>query len=282
MAPDDVEITVLVDNQAGEGLTAEHGLSLWIAAGRRRILFDTGQGAALTLNARQLGMPLEETETIVLSHGHYDHTGGLSDVLTLAPEANLVLHPDAVTCRYSVGPWGAGRSVGMPDGARALVERRSGDKVTWSDRPVHLAPNIGVTGSIVRRTSFEHTGGPFFLDDRGQAKDPITDDQALWITTSAGLIVCVGCCHAGVVNTLDHVQRISGIPKVRAVIGGFHLIHAGAQRLRQTIEGLRTIAPDLLVPCHCTGDQARDLLHEAFGARVSPCRSGAVYRFDST
>jgi 7,8-dihydropterin-6-yl-methyl-4-(beta-D-ribofuranosyl)aminobenzene 5'-phosphate synthase len=279
---DDVEITVLVDEHAGEGLMAEHGLSLWIAAGTRRILFDTGQGAALVLNARQLGVALEETETVVLSHGHYDHTGGLGDVLTRAPTANLVLHPDAVTRRYSVGPSQAGRSIGMPDDVRALVERRSGDKVTWSDRPVHLAPNIGVTGPIVRRMSLEHSSGRFFLDDRGQAPDPITDDQALWIATPAGLVVCVGCSHAGLVNTLDQVRHLTGVSTVRAVIGGFHLIDADGQRLRHTIEALRAIGPELLAPCHCTGDRAVGLLKEAFGARMSPCHSGAVYRFGST
>ena len=281
MTCDPVEITVLVDDQAGEGLASEHGLSLWIAAGKRRILFDTGQGAVLAPNARRLGVPLEETETVVLSHGHYDHTGGLGDVLTSAPGANLVLHPDATATRYSVGPSRTARSIGMPEDVRVLVERMPCDKVTWSDRPVNLASHIGVTGPIARRTSFERSRGPFFLDGHGQLQDPITDDQALWIATPTGLVVCVGCCHAGLVNTLDHVRRVTGVFEVRAVLGGFHLTSANSQRLRQTIEALRTIAPDLVVPCHCTGQRAVGLLQEAFGDRVSGCRSGAVYRFGS-
>jgi len=274
-----VEITVLVDEQPGEGLIAEHGLSLWIRAGDKRILFDTGQGTALMPNAQTLGVRLEETETIVLSHGHYDHAGGLADVLKLAPSAKLVLHPDATTTRYGLGATRPPRSIGMQEAVRARVARMASDKVTWSDHPVKLAVTIGVTGPIARRTSFEHTSGPFFLDDRGRSPDPITDDQALWIATRTGLVVCVGCCHAGLVNTLNQVRQISGIDRLRAVIGGFHLIRADDDRLRQTLDALKPIAPEQLIPCHCTGQRAGDILQQAFGDGVQPCHSGAVYRY---
>jgi 7,8-dihydropterin-6-yl-methyl-4-(beta-D-ribofuranosyl)aminobenzene 5'-phosphate synthase len=274
-----VEITVLVDEQASDGLTAEHGLSLWIAAGDRRILFDTGQGAALIPNARALGVPLEETDTIVLSHGHYDHTGGLAAVLAVAPEAHLVLHPEALTARYSLGAGRTGRSIGMPEAVQASVKRLNAEKVTWADRPVELAPALGVSGPIEHRTSFEHTSGPFYLDERGRSPDPITDDQAFWIVTPTGLVVCVGCCHAGLVNTLNQVRRVSGIDRVRAVLGGFHLNRANDERLRRTVDALRPLMLEQLVPCHCTGQRAWDMLEEAFGDRVQTCHSGAAYRY---
>jgi 7,8-dihydropterin-6-yl-methyl-4-(beta-D-ribofuranosyl)aminobenzene 5'-phosphate synthase len=280
MMADGIEITVLVDDQAGTGLRAEHGLALWIVVGEKRILLDTGQGAALVLNARQLGVPLEETDIVVLSHGHYDHTGGLTDVLALAPKARLVLHPDASATRYSVAPSRTPKGVGMPEKVCTLIDEMDDERVMHSRDAIAAAPFVGVTGPIVRRTSFEHTSGPFFLDEAGQRPDPIVDDQALWIATPKGLIVCVGCCHAGLVNTLDQVRRLSGTLEIRAVIGGLHLMHADSERLRQTIEALRAVGPDLLVPCHCTGSRAVARLQEALGGRVAPCRSGATFRFD--
>ena len=281
MMCDDVEITVLVDNEAGDGLTAEHGLAFWIAVGDRRILFDTGQGPALPLNARRLGVPLEQAETIVISHGHYDHTGGLEYALAQAPQARLVIHPGATVARYSVRPPKAARFIGMSDEAQACVGQLPATQVTASTEPVMLTPHIGVTGPIARDTSFEDIGGPFFLDGDGAEPDPIVDDQALWIGTPTGLVVCAGCCHSGLINTLQQIQAISGIRRIRAVIGGFHLVNANADRLHQTISALRQIAPERLIPCHCTGPHAMDVLRDAFAEHMSDCHSGAVFRFAS-
>jgi 7,8-dihydropterin-6-yl-methyl-4-(beta-D-ribofuranosyl)aminobenzene 5'-phosphate synthase len=141
--------------------------------------------------------------------------------------------------------------------------------------------NVGVTGTIARATSFEDTGGPFFLDAQGRTSDPIMDDQALWIDSGEGLIVCVGCCHAGLINTLHAVQRASGTSRLRAVIGGFHLLNASVRRLEQTLSALRSIGPEMLVPCHCTGDPAVRQLQERFGDRVSVGRCGMTLRFAS-
>jgi 7,8-dihydropterin-6-yl-methyl-4-(beta-D-ribofuranosyl)aminobenzene 5'-phosphate synthase len=281
MTCEQVDITVLVDDEAADGLTAEHGLSLWIEADGRHILFDTGQGAALTANAQQLDVPLEQTDTVVLSHGHYDHTGGLSAVLTLAPNVNVVLHPGATAVRYSIGAPGSAKPVGMSPSIRAMIERMPSHRITETVRPVTIGPSIGVTGPISRQRPFEQTSGPFFLDTHRKMEDPIMDDQALWIATPEGLVVCVGCCHAGLVNTLDYVLQISGMATIRAIIGGFHLLHADDDRLRQTVEALRSIRPDVLIPCHCTGWKAIHFLQDALGDHVYTCRSGARYHLGS-
>lgn len=280
MTYEDVTITVLVDNEASDGFAGEHGLSLWIDVGPRRILFDTGQGPALLPNVRRLGVPLEQTETVVISHGHYDHTGGLDSVLARASRARLVIHPQATVTRYSVRPPKAARSIGMPDRVRIRVGQLPAAQVTNSTGPVMLAPHIGVTGPVARDTSFEDVGGPFFLDERGQKPDPIVDDQALWIATPAGLVICAGCCHSGLINTLRHIQNVSGVSRIRAVIGGFHLVNADANRLLRTVDALHQIKPEHLVPCHCTGRGAIDVLREAFGDAVRQCRCGSVFRFE--
>jgi 7,8-dihydropterin-6-yl-methyl-4-(beta-D-ribofuranosyl)aminobenzene 5'-phosphate synthase len=273
-----LKITVLVDDLAGEGLSAEHGLSLWIDAGTGQILFDTGQGSALAENARKLGIGLHQAGTLILSHGHYDHTGGIPQVLKHARKTNLYCHPGVVQPRYSIRD-GAPKPIHMPQESLAAIDKLPAQSLHWVSQALLLSARIGITGPIPRETSYEDTGGPFYLDPQGRRPDPIDDDLALWIRTDGGLVVCVGCCHAGLVNTLNYVRRLSGDSRLRAVIGGFHLLHASDQRLAQTVAALRSMAPEIVVPYHCTGEPALALLRNAFGERVSPGAAGMTYQF---
>jgi 7,8-dihydropterin-6-yl-methyl-4-(beta-D-ribofuranosyl)aminobenzene 5'-phosphate synthase len=274
-----VKITILVDDRAGGGgLAAEHGLSLWIETEDGRILFDTGQGEALDHNAGVLGADLAKTDALVLSHGHYDHTGGIPSVLRRTRNVHVYCHPGIVLPRYGAGD-GTGRPIHMPGEAMEALDRIPPERLHWVQQPVLLAEGIGVTGPIPRETDFEETGGPFYLDPRGNREDPMEDDLALWVRTGDGLIVCVGCAHAGLINTLDHVRRLNGGLGVRAVIGGFHLLCAGRERLERTADALRTLEPDALVPCHCTGGPAVDLFRKALGGRVSPGAAGRTFSF---
>lgn len=276
---DAVTVTVLVDNEAGDGLTAEHGLALWIEAAGQRILFDTGQGGALVPNARKLGVALETTDVIILSHGHYDHTDGLPAALDLGPGARVVMHPESLVTRYSIKSSGPARAVGVSAATRAAIERVPAERITWSAQPLVVTPNVAVTGTIARRSEFEDVDGPFYLDERRERPDLIVDDQALWVNTAEGLIVCVGCSHAGLINTLNAVREAAGTSRIRAIIGGFHLLNARGPRLEQTFAALQLMSPELLVPGHCTGRKAVDGLRRAFGSRVSACRCGIRFQF---
>lgn len=278
MKTDTTKITILIDNQAGAGLVAEHGFSLWIETADRHILFDTGQSSAFEKNAHALGINLAATDILVLSHGHYDHTGGVSLALRRAAKASLYCHPGAVHPRYSVRN-GMSKSLQMPLNAMRAIDKLSWEQVNWVQQPLFLTDTIGLTGPIPRETDFEDTGGPFFLDAKGLRPDPMDDDLALWIRTDKGLIVCVGCAHAGLVNTLNHVQRLNQGMRIRAVIGGFHLLNANGQRIAQTIAALQVLAPDQILPCHCTGEHAVAELSKVFAETCLPGKAGMVFVF---
>lgn len=268
-----MKITILVDNHGDEGLAVEHGFSLWIEAGGQRILFDTGQGGCLAGNAARLGVDLQGADWIVLSHGHYDHSGALDHVLSRAVRAVLCCHPAAVLPRFARrGPQAA--SIGMPPASKRALDALPLDRIKWTFEPVWLADGIGLSGYIPRRTDFEDTGGPFFLNPEGTHLDTIEDDQALWLETAEGLVVCVGCCHSGLINTLTRIRQLTGRRQVKTVIGGFHLLGAGQRRLERTIAALADLGVPKLIPCHCTGSLAIEALAKAFPKAVQPGRAG--------
>jgi 7,8-dihydropterin-6-yl-methyl-4-(beta-D-ribofuranosyl)aminobenzene 5'-phosphate synthase len=270
-------ITILVDDKAGRGLLSEHGFSAWLEVADRHLLFDTGQGRALARNADKLGMDLCAADTLVLSHGHQDHTGGLPSVIQRAPAIDIYAHPAVTSPRYSIRR-GSAKSIGMPQAGRSALEAVDAN-IHWVAQPLELVAGVSLTGPIPRITDYEDTGGPFFVDSAGARRDPISDDLALLVRTDRGLVVVVGCSHAGVVNTLRHAVGVSGGPRLHAVLGGFHLIEAGETRLSRTMLALGDLGPDLIVPCHCTGEAAVERLRQTFGERVVPGSAGSMFRF---
>jgi 7,8-dihydropterin-6-yl-methyl-4-(beta-D-ribofuranosyl)aminobenzene 5'-phosphate synthase len=152
-------------------------------------------------------------------------------------------------------------------------------RLHWTTRAIEIAPGIGLTGPIPRLTDHEDVGGPFFIDAEGKHPDPIHDDMALWIRTKLGLVVVLGCGHAGVINTLAHALHVSGATRIHAVLGGFHLREASESRMDHTLSVLGKYAPDVIIPCHCTGDRPIEALKSTFGERVHLGSAGAVYTF---
>jgi 7,8-dihydropterin-6-yl-methyl-4-(beta-D-ribofuranosyl)aminobenzene 5'-phosphate synthase len=278
MKADTTKITILVDNKAGDGLIAEHGFSLWIETGGKHILFDTGQGTALEKNSVTLGIDLAATDLLVLSHGHYDHTGGVPTCLRAAANAELYCHPGAVLPRYSLRD-GTAKSLQMPPETMLAIDRFPAKRVHWVQHSLVITDTIGLTGPIPRQIACENLSEPFFLDPKGMRPDPIDDDLALWLRTERGLIVCVGCTHAGLENTLDHVQRLNKGVRIRAVIGGFHLLNAEKPQIEQAIAALRILALDQIIPCHCTGERAIAQLNTAFAAGCSLGSVGRTFVF---
>ena len=271
------KVTIIVDNTPSPGFQSEHGFSALLDTGKRRVLFDTGQGPAFAGNMEKLGVANDEIEAVVLSHGHYDHTGGLPAILRAMPRVPVFAHPSIVIDRYAAGK-GHVRSVAVPEASRRLIMSPE-TKMVWCEAPLLLGDEAGITGQVPRLTSYEDTGGPFFVYPDCKVPDLIPDDMAMWVRTGKGLLVVTGCCHSGLVNTLRHAMRLSGEQRLHCVIGGFHLCSAAEERLSSTIEDLEKMSPGLIVPCHCTGETAIFRMKKVFGERVVTCSSGSEFVF---
>lgn len=273
----DLRITVLADDCAyTPDLLAEHGLSLLIEADGCRILFDTGQGRVLRANVQALGISLGRLDAIVLSHGHYDHTGGLALSLEEGSAAPIFVHPAALAFKYARRNQPPHRYIGLPDTARRALDRAR-DRIVWTESATEAAPGIGCTGEIPRAHPFGELPNRFFLDPDCTHSDPIADDQALFVNTQQGLVVVVGCAHAGVVNTLDYVARLSGQDSIFAVIGGFHLGRVPREVWEAVGNALGRRNVQVIAPCHCTGPGAQAYLRGRFHSRVLDVGAGSQF-----
>ena len=273
-------LTVLVDDEAGpKAGCAEHGLSFWIDADCFRILFDSGQGNVLRENMRQLDLNPAEIDAVAISHGHYDHTGGIPKILADCEKASIFLHPDALRRRYSQSSDGGVHPVGFPLSAAELLRSRN-DFIRWTKTATRLHSSVFVTGEVPRHVSLEAPAGRFFLDSECLAPDPFSDDQALVVETAEGAIVLLGCSHAGVENSLSCALSHSCTGRLRAVIGGMHLSDASQEGIVGLGDRLEELGPQLICPCHCTGGRAKEYLKKRFPFAYLEGRTGTVLSFN--
>jgi len=271
-------ITILVENTAdSRGMLAEHGLSFWIELDRKKILFDTGQGHVLKNNSEALGIKLESVDGIVLSHGHYDHTGGVSSAL-LSHRPHVYAHPEAFEPKYSCRPDGTVRYIGMPESVKADI--RSQADLIHVKSPTEIGGGLWITGPIPRTNGYEDTGGPFFRDRFCREPDELPDDQAAYLETQSGVVIILGCAHAGIINTLQYIQKLTSKRPIRAIIGGMHLISAGSRRMEETVYALRRMEIRRIMPCHCTGFPAMERLWREFPERYMASHAGTSIQFD--
>ena len=274
-----ISLTILVENTArGPGILGEHGLAWWVDTGTHRVLFDTGQGMALANNSTRLGVDLGRAEAIILSHGHFDHVGGLEAALDASPAAPLFLHPRASEPKFM----GTDPAVALRI-STTFVEsesfRRKNRRVVTLREPCEVVPGVWATGEIPRTNDFEDAGGPFYLDAALTQPDPLLDDQALYLPTPQGVIVICGCAHAGVVNTLNHVARLTGGAPVRALFGGLHLENASPRRMEETVRALHACRPHQIGCCHCTGLAAIRRLWDEFPGVCLQVHAGTRLEF---
>lgn len=302
---------------------AEHGFSAFIRAmlkdyeGEKggsdiknketTILFDCGTSENGVLhNADILGMDLQSVRTIVLSHGHFDHFTGLVNILRrINKPTRLVCHPDAFLKRWIIFPDGKenaslpfldkdllkkyGASITIKEGPSQISDSGLEDYHEDStDNEVSMSPKLLITGQIPRVTSFEKGFPMQFKEDTitGQLiHDPLVkDDQAIIAhIRNRGLVIISGCAHAGIINTVRYAKSLSGIDKVYAIIGGFHLTGGVyyEEAIDPTILRIKEMDPNFLIPCHCTGSKATNRIMREFPDKFIQPTVCATFTFDS-
>jgi 7,8-dihydropterin-6-yl-methyl-4-(beta-D-ribofuranosyl)aminobenzene 5'-phosphate synthase len=305
---DRVEITILVDNVTDmliqgsphatrasffngtemlPSLRAEHGFSalidVYLNNVSHRGLFDTGaSGDVVLFNVDRLGVDLSIVETIILSHGHFDHAGGLMLLLKRIskPQMPVVLHPDAFLKRWMVLP--NEHKIRLPPMEEDKV-LEAGAKVVKITEPYSLLGNfILATGEIPRRTQFEQGFPAHYAKINGKLQpDPlIRDDQALVMNVKGnGLVIISGCAHAGIINTVLYAKEMTGVNKVYALIGGFHLSFPNESIIDPTVEELKKIRPTFIIPCHDTGWKATNAILDAMPENFIPSAVGTTFIF---
>jgi 7,8-dihydropterin-6-yl-methyl-4-(beta-D-ribofuranosyl)aminobenzene 5'-phosphate synthase len=249
-----MRITILCDNSVGpiSGTLGEHGFAALIEQERgESILFDTGQGLTLLHNAARMKKELAAVGKVVISHGHYDHAGGLMPLLHACGGVEVFAHDGIFTPRHRVKDTGECYPIGIPFERSAYEE--AGATFNCSTLFREISPGITLTGEVPRVTSFEKGDQGLYCDCSGQELDATPDDQSLVIETEKGLVILLGCCHAGLVNTLEHIAYQSGRRDVYAIIGGTHLGFCSQEQLDRTIEALRKTGVRKLAVSHCTG-----------------------------
>ncbi len=247
-------ITILCENSVGpiSGSLGEHGFSALIEpSGSDPLLFDTGQGLTLLHNAQRMNKDLSKVSRVVISHGHYDHTGGLKPLLEEYGVQQVYSHPEVFRSRYRVKDTGECYPISFP-ASRAELEAL-GAHFNLSKEFCVIAPGIYLTGEVPRVTDFEAGDQGLYCDCTGQELDTTPDDQSLVLETEKGLVLVLGCCHAGLVNTIEHVAYMTGRRDIYAVIGGTHLGFCSQEQISKSIYALRTLGIKKLAVSHCTG-----------------------------
>jgi len=273
-----LRITTLSENTAGSrDLLAEWGISFLIETGRETILFDTGKTITVAHNVAALGVNLNQVSKIVLSHGHYDHTGGLRQVLQrIGKDIEVIAHPDIWAPKYRHRKGEKDRHIGIPFQRQELESL--GAVFVLTSESVKVSENCITTGEVPMITDYETIdSGLFVKTDSGWQPDKLLDDLSLIIDTGPGLVVVLGCAHRGVINTLHHARKLTGGKPIHAVLGGSHLINASRERVQRTVADLKKLDVQKMGLCHCTSLPAISTLAHEFGDRFFFNITGTVF-----
>ncbi len=273
----DLKLTVLIENSAPEGLIAEHGLSLLIETPRTKFIFDCGHTGAAFDNAKTLGINLAEIKFVVLSHSHYDHAGGFPKLLDFAPVEKIFTGKNFWEEKFSNDTY---RGCGFDE----KFLRARGIEQIVCENIFELEENVWLVGNFKRRYEFEtipkkflrggnvtlHPAGllstaqnfqPLPPLERHFVPDDFSDEIILVLRSGDGLTVVTACAHSGILNIVADVSARFDLP-IRCVIGGLHLTGATHERISRTLDELKLLGVEKILPCHCSGEEFMKLCGE--------------------
>jgi 7,8-dihydropterin-6-yl-methyl-4-(beta-D-ribofuranosyl)aminobenzene 5'-phosphate synthase len=276
-----------LDRPTADAPLAEHGISALITMTKNgtdhRFLFDAGlTPTGLAENARRLDIDLKDVEAIVLSHGHFDHTTGLEGIIGDLGRSGIpmVLHPDFWN-RRRLRLEGT-EHLEIPTPSRSYIEGMGVEVIEEREPTFLFDAGLLVTGEVRRTTGFERgMDNQEAFRDAGWVDDgAVLDDQAAVVNVAGkGLVVLTGCGHAGVVNILRHARELTGVERIHAVIGGFHLTGKAFEPIiDRTVDAVAAFEPELVVPAHCTGWKALMALSRRMPEAVVPNAVGATFK----
>lgn len=274
----ELKITTLIENNPDEKgeLLFEHGLSLFIEADGKKILFDTGQSGNFMENARALNKNLNELDYVLISHGHYDHSGGVKKLVSeICKQPSFVVGEEFFKPKYKTVNGTEYKYNGNCFDEKFILDNQIPLRKIKKDM-VYLTDHILVFHHYIRHTDYEKRNSKFFIkENTAYIPDDFDDEISLGIITKKGLVVIVGCSHIGIINILKTISEKVHIP-IYAVVGGTHLIEADENRMQKTIDAFKEMKIQLIAVSHCTGEEGIRRIGEELKENVLYNNTGNV------
>ncbi len=275
-----ITITTLIENKLGPipNLTMEHGLSFYIEADGKKTLFDTGQSGDFIHNAQALKVDLNHLDDVILSHGHYDHSGGFKKLVENFPSNyQLLIGGGFFNEKYKVTPDQTYVFTGNSFDYSFLEKNKIAHQIVQEDI-TYLTDHIMIFTNFIRNKQYTNLSQTSFIKkDNQYILDEFTDEIAMGINTSKGLIVIVGCAHVGIINILETIQQRTGLP-IYGLIGGTHLVASDRQEIDHVADYLNNNNITSIGLCHCTGDKAQQIIQDKLEDYVYPNHTGHKFK----